>query len=140
MVRGELSKAQQQKIVGEGLAVGVLALGVEALTSNKASVEFAFRRAWRDWSGRAQFPQVRAEASRCDIVGILHRSANRRGPVIAHWTSDGPEYVPALCFDWPVEEAGDAVTEELGVSYAQWVHLAEAFVAGLGDDEVRRSG
>ena len=35
---GELNKAQQQKIVGEGLAVGVRSLGVEAVTSGRGAV------------------------------------------------------------------------------------------------------
>jgi hypothetical protein len=138
MAGGDLSKARQQKNVGEGLAVGVLALGVEAVTSNKMAVELAFRRAWRDWSCRARFPQVRAEIRRDDIVGILHDSANRRGVIVADWTSDGPEYVPTLRVDWSVEEAGDFVGEEAGVAHAQWVELAQAFLAELKDCEVRR--
>lgn len=139
MVTGGMSKARQQKIVGEGLAVGVLALGVEAVTSNKQAVESAFIRAWRDWSCNSRFPQVQASVPRNDILGIMHRSSNRSGMITADWSSDR-EHVPSLRVDWPLEEAGEAVGEEARVTHAQWVDLARAFIAELKADEVRRSG
>lgn len=140
MTSSTMTKARQETAVGEGLAVGVLALGIEAVTSSKMSVEFAFRRAWRDWPPRSRFPQVRADVERDSIVRILHDSENRRGSYVAFWTFGGPEYVPVLRQDWSIEECGDAVAEGSGVPFAQWVELAEAFVAALGEDEVRRGG
>jgi len=138
MVSNGMSKARQQKIVGEGLAVGVLSLGVEAVTSNKQAVEFAFRRAWRGWSCNSLFPQIHASVVRNDIVGIMHRSSNRSGMITADWTS-GREHVPTLREAWPIEEAGEAVGEEAGVSHAQWVDLARAFIAEFKPEEVPRS-
>jgi hypothetical protein len=84
-------------------------------------------------------PQVRASVERDEIVGILHDSANRRSPIVADW-SCGREYVPNLRVDWPVEEVGAHIGEGSGVSYAQWVDLARAFLAALHDDEIRRAG
>jgi hypothetical protein len=138
MTGSTMTKAQQETAVGEGLAVGVLAVGVEAVTSSKVSVEFAFRRVWRDWPPRSLFGQVRADVERDSIIRILRDSEDRRGSYVAYWTFDGPEYVPVLRQDWRVEECGDAIAEGSGVPFAQWVELAEAFVTALGEDEVRR--
>lgn len=139
MSTGELSKARQQKIVGEGLAIGLLALGVEGVTSRKQAVEFAFGRAWRSWPHRSRFPQVRADILRNDILAILHASANRQGVIVADWSCE-QWCEPQIRVDWPLEEAGEAVAEEAGVRFGQWVDLAEAFVGEFRDDEVRRTG
>lgn len=40
-----LTKTQQETAVGEGLAVGVLAIGVEAVTTSRMTVDSAFRAA-----------------------------------------------------------------------------------------------
>jgi hypothetical protein len=137
MSSGEMTKARQQKIVGEGLAVGLLALGVKGVTSRKQAVEFAFGRASRNWAHRSRFPQVRADISRNNILAIMHDSASRQGAVLADWSCE-KWCEPQLLVDWPVEEAGDAMAEESGVAFAQWVELAEAFVGEFGEDEVRR--
>ena len=52
------SKDQQVKHVVEGLALGVLAQDVEAVTSAKMELEFAFNSAWRKWSRASEFPNI----------------------------------------------------------------------------------
>jgi hypothetical protein len=133
-----LSKAAQHKTVGAGLAVGLLALGVEALTINRLLVESAFDRAWSVWTCSSRFPQVRAGTDRSDIVAILRSSARRKGPHIAIWSTQG-EYTPELCCDWPLSRAGSMVGRPAGVTHRQWLELAGALVARLsaGAGEIR---
>lgn len=52
------SKDQQVKVVVVGMALGVLAQGVEAVTSKKMALEFAFNYAWRRWSQSTRFPRI----------------------------------------------------------------------------------
>lgn len=132
-----MTKAQQETMVGEGLAVGVLSLGVVAVTSNRLAVSSAFARAWRSWAHSGRIPSVRVDLAREDIFRILGASSGRRGPITADWSTGG-EYVPNLLPDWSLEEAGDHIGEAAGVPHAAWVNLARAFVADLGEDAVRR--
>jgi hypothetical protein len=129
-----MSKAGQQKTVGEGLAVALLGLGVEAVTINEQVVESTFSRAWQKWTCNSRFPQVRADIARNDIVGILRGSARRLGAHIADWSCDG-EYVPRLRVEWPIDEAGRMVGDEIGVTFDHWLELATAFVEQLGEQE-----
>lgn len=128
-----LSKAGQHKLVGEGLAVGLLALNVEALSINRHLVESAFDRAWRGWSCSGRFPQVRAGTETSDIVAILRSSARRKGPHIATWSTEG-EYTPRLCGNWTLDRAGSAVGRSAGVTHRQWLELARGFAARLSVD------
>jgi hypothetical protein len=50
------SRDQQVKAVVEGLALGTLALGVEAVSASKLDLEFAIGHALRRWSYADQFP------------------------------------------------------------------------------------
>lgn len=84
------SKAQQQTTVGEGLAVGCLALGVVGVTTEKMAVEFAFRKAWRSWAYAVRFPVINAGPSRDDIVHVIGDSAERRSPYAAAWEATLP--------------------------------------------------
>jgi len=52
------SKVQQVKHVVEGVALGVLGAGVEALTSAKRTLELNFNHTWRRWGPAARFPSV----------------------------------------------------------------------------------
>ncbi len=132
MASGGLSRAGQHKVVGEGLAVAMLGLGVEAVTINEQVVESAFSRGWQKWTCRSRFPQVRTDVARNDIVGILRGSARRLGPHVADWSCEG-QYVPLLRVALPIEEAGAAVGEQSGVSYSQWLELGTAFVDQLSE-------
>ena len=50
-----MTRDQQRKTLVEGLAVGCAALGVEAVTAKKSSVEFALAHAARTWSLTPRF-------------------------------------------------------------------------------------
>lgn len=131
------SKAGQETAVGQGLAVGCLALGVVAVTANKLTLELAFERAWRDWPSAGLFPVVRASLERNDLPGILRDSAGRRGGGIAWWAC-GREWVPVLGagFD-DAREAGDALETGTDVPVGDWRMLARDLVAALGQEHVR---
>lgn len=133
-----LSRAGQHKLVGEGLAVGLLALRVEAFTINRQLVESAFEHAWHGWTCGYRFPQVRADAVRNDIVGILRSSSRRKGPQIANWFTEG-QYAPRLCAGWTLDKAGPAVGRPARVTQRQWIELAKAYVSQLneGEGEIR---
>jgi hypothetical protein len=116
-----------------------LAIGVVAVTSNKMSLEFAFGRAWRDWPGSHNFSKVRAGLERNDILYMLRRSERRRGPVLAAWANAGASWEPYLVGQWELEEAADLLARfEPSTPWSDWINLAEAFLAGLKPDEVRR--
>lgn len=132
-----LSRARQETAVGQGLAVGCLALGVVAVTANKLTLELAFERAWRDWPSAGLFPVVRASLERNDLPRILRDSAGRRGGGIAWWEC-GREWVPVLGkgFD-DAREAGDALETGTDVPLGDWRLLARDFTAALGQGHVR---
>lgn len=47
-VANGMTGVQQQKAVGQGLALGALMLQVQAVNGDKGTLESDFRRAWRD--------------------------------------------------------------------------------------------
>jgi hypothetical protein len=130
MATGQLSKAEQEIAVAEGLAVGCLALGVAAVTANKQALESAFRHAWRGWSETYRFPAVHATVPRNDIRQILVKSTRRRSPVRADWLCD-KELEPGLVFDWGLEDTAEAIEESCGVPFASWIELARAFTGNF---------
>lgn len=138
MAVGRLTKAAQETAVGEGLAVGCLALEVIAVTAEKMAVEFAFRRAWRDWEWSSPFPAIHASHARNDLLRILRASPRRRGAIIAAWSS-GRVYEPHLRGDWNLAEAGEILESATGVPLRGWMELARAFTEDLGDHKVWRA-
>lgn len=123
-------------MVSQGLAAGCLALGVTAVTSNKLSLEFAFQRAWREWSGSHGFRFIHTGLERNDITGLLHRSERRRGPILAAWATVGPTWEPYLRGTYDLDDAADLLPKfESSISWEQWLELAGLFVAALQPDE-----
>jgi hypothetical protein len=134
-----MTKAQQETAVGEGLAVGCLALGIASVTSNKMDVEFAFRHAWRDWQWAYLFPVVHASISRNDLLRIVRASPRRRGAIVAEWDM-GRVLTPILNFDdESLKGAGALLETSTGVPFQGWLSLARAFTDDLGEDKVQRA-
>jgi hypothetical protein len=134
-VPSRLSKVQQQKAVGEGLAVGCLTLGLTQLPSEKLNVELSFRHAWRSWRPAHNFPSVQAGPTRDDIYyQILHKSAHRRG-AIAFWEVDRT-IRPLLSDDLDLESVANLLVGFYGISEERWVDLAREFSQRLSRDEV----
>lgn len=129
----KLTKARQQTAVGEGLAIGCIALGHTELSANKMAVEFAFQRAWRDWPQARMFPQIRAGLDRNDIYyQIMGRSGNRQGPRLAYWNV-GRTLRPQLSEGSDMEDAEDLIEKFYELPMSAWANLARAFC----DDLVR---
>jgi hypothetical protein len=56
-----MTRARQETIVGEGFALGCVAVGRDSFNGQKMSIEFAFAHAWTRWPYSARFPAVRAD-------------------------------------------------------------------------------
>lgn len=84
-----MTKAAHETAAGEGLALGLVALDVDSLNGSKTSVEFAFQRAWRDWTHRSRFPAVHADVARNDLLRIIDKSEGRRSAHLSEWFRTG---------------------------------------------------
>lgn len=131
-----LTKDQQVKEVVIGMALGVLAQGVEAVTSNKTAFEFAFNHAWREWDKASHFPSIKwHDPGNLFWIGV-GKSERRRG-VCAAWES-GRWNEPYLAYEgWTVEEALDLHADEV-ISAHDWIELGGLFVEHFKSEEVRR--
>lgn len=133
-----LSRDQQVKAVVEGLALGALALGVEAVSASKMSLEFAIGRSLRSWSYASEFPSL-GDRLGPNYVWLGFGKSERRQMAYAAW-SDGRWLVPYILMDgWSVEDCTEILGEHGPVPHDGWVELASLFVGDLGDDKVRRS-
>jgi hypothetical protein len=125
-----MTKAAQETAVGEGLALGLVALKVGNFNGSKMSVELAFQRAWRDWPHSRRFPVVHADVARNDLLRIIRKSEGRRSPHLSGWASQWP-FVPYVHGDWETEEIGELLELSSGVPLNAWIELARAFVDNL---------
>lgn len=83
---GQITAAQQRKMVGEGLAIGCVGLADTEIPADKFAVEAAFPYAWPRWRGAGLFPQIRANLSRNDVLPhVIYPSEQRRGVLITAW-------------------------------------------------------
>jgi len=128
-----LSKARQETAIGEGLALGCVTLEVDAIQGSKMDLEFAFRRAWREWPYRSTFPAVYADVTRDDLLRSLGRSEGRRSAHLSGWTSQWP-FVPYVAETWTVEDVADILQSSTALPLAGWVKLAQAFFDDLHGD------
>ncbi|MFI9452590.1 hypothetical protein [Amycolatopsis sp. NPDC052450] len=104
------NKDQQVKHVVEGVALGVLAAGVEALTSTKMALELSFNQAWRRWPPAADFPSLRGPDPGNLFWGGLHRSAGRQWASAA-WENDRRWVRPYLRGGWSLDELDDCLED-----------------------------
>lgn len=131
------TKDQQVKEVVEGLALGVLAQGVVAVTSNKMKLEFGFNHAWRRWASARVFPSIKGhDPGSLFWLGMI--KSERRQGVRAAWESDRWTMPYVTLEDWTVEETLDLHADE-EVRVADWIELGRLFVEYFKPDEVQRS-
>lgn len=130
------TKDQQVKHVVEGVALGVLAQGVEAVTSAKGSFELNFNGAWRRWSRADQFPSLNDRPGEQFWIGV-GKSQGRRGATAA-W--DRHQWAAPFLLggyrDWSVDECLDLHADERA-SPAQWKELGQLYVAQFRPEEIR---
>lgn len=131
------TKDQQVKRVVEGVALGVLAHGVLAVTSAKFTLELNFNHAWRRWSRAAQFPSIGGHDPGNQFWIGVSKSEGRRG-VVAAWQS-GRWAVPYLLDshqDWTVDECLDLIADERA-SAEDWKELGGLYVAKFKPEDIR---
>lgn len=132
---GPMSRATELTDVGQGLATAMLAIGVEAVTSSKMDLEFAFIHAWRDWPHARKFPTIRADHTRNDILGMLNGSARRKGSYLGFWEVGQWAY-PMLRDGMDLADAADLMPKYTGVAWEDWLHFARLFAAEFTKDQI----
>lgn len=102
------TKDQQVKLVCEGLALGTLALGVEAVTSAKYVLASALQTAWGDWDQARRFPRIAGHGA-AELLARGIRRSERRQVVLAAWES-GRWTSPYITLDdWSVEDCTEVL-------------------------------
>jgi hypothetical protein len=130
------TKDQQVKHVVEGLALGVLAQGVEAVSSAKMEFEFAFDHAWRRWGKASRFPSIGGnDPGNLFWLGV-GKSEGRRAARAA-WNY-GRWAEPYLILDgWTVDECLELHADERA-SVEDWQEFSRLYVARFKPEQVRR--
>lgn len=129
------TKDQQIKHVVEGLALGVLAQGVEAVTSTKMEFEFAFNQAWRSWARAADFPGI-AGHDPGNLFWIGVGKSERRQGVRAAWNR-GRWAEPFISLEgWTFADCLDLHADERA-SVEDWNELGRLYVSGFKHEHVR---
>ena len=131
------TKDQQIKHVVEGMALGVLAQDVDAVTSQKMTFEFAFDTAWSEWSRAAQFPSI-AGHNPGNLFWIGVQKSERRQGVKAAW-GRGRWSEPYLTNDYDTVEECLHSHADPRASAADWAELGRLYVAYFKPEELRRS-
>lgn len=123
------TKDQQLKHVVEGMALGVLAQGVTAVTSAKVEFELSFNHAWRSWSRSGYFPSITGfDPGNLFWIGV-GKSESRRGARAAWQRGQWSE--PYVLLDgWTVEECLDCHGDERA-SADDWRKLGSLYVSGF---------
>ena len=125
------------KAVVIGMALGVLAQGVDAVTSNKMALEIAFNHAWRSWPQAGHFPSIKGHDPGNLFWMGLGKSERRFGACaaweIGRWSAP---YV--TLDDWTVNEALD-LHADANVTADDWIELGQLFVEYFKPEEIHRS-
>lgn len=131
------TKDQQLKAVVIGMALGVLAQDVAAVTSRKMSLEFAFNHAWRNWRAARHFPSIKGHDPG-NLFWIGLGKSERRSGACAAW-KHGTWCTPYVTLDdWTVAEALDLHADS-NVTAQDWIELGRLFVEYFKPEDVRRA-
>ncbi|RKE11108.1 hypothetical protein C8E86_6030 [Catellatospora citrea] len=119
----------------EGLALGVLAQGVHAVSSAKLDLEFAFNFAWRRWSQASRFPSIAGhDAGNLFWIGMGKSEGRRSTP--AAWRC-GRWSEPYIFYDgWTVDECLELVADERA-SGEDWKEFGQLYVSYFKPDKLR---
>lgn len=129
-----LTPARQRNGVSEGMALGLLMCGRDALPFDKVAVDLAFEGAWRSWPYRTKFPQVNTDLSNgSDGVWVMTRADADKRVHALYWEQDGrtisihprqPEWTPNDQDD--VDYAVEVIDGD--VPLTGWEELAREFL------------
>ncbi len=127
------TKDQQIKHVVEGLALGVLANGVEAVTSAKMTQEFAFNHAWRRWGPASKFPSIKGHDPG-NLIWIGIGKSERRQGARAAWERDRWCYPYVRLQGWTAMACLEHHADERA-SISDWLELGRIFADRFADEE-----
>lgn len=104
-----LTPARQRNAVSEGMALGLLMCGRDALPFDKLGLDLAFEDAWRDWAYRARFPQVNTDLAKgLDGVWAMTRVDASKQTWALYWAQDGNKFrIYARQADWAPDNPDD---------------------------------
>lgn len=134
--RSTRTKSQQVKLVCQGLTLGDLANGVEAVSGSKIDLELALMHAWHRWRRARDFTSIGNAPKPDNELWIGLVNAERRQGVWAAWRMDRCAEPFIVQPDWTVEECTDLLASE-GVTHDEWVELGRLFIEGFREEQVR---
>lgn len=122
------SKDQQCKEVVEGLGLGLVKLGFNAVPKDKFTFEMALNHSWHQWRFTDHFPSVDGARDPANEVWLcVPKSANRRFRSVEWHEEEGHRGEFLIRFtqrDWTPEE----VCEHVGdLRIEAWLDLAKRF-------------
>jgi hypothetical protein len=130
-----LTPARQRNAVSEGMALGLLMCGRDALLFNKLRIDLAFEGAWRSWTYRAKYSQVDTDLAKgLDAVWAMTRADASKQTRVLYWEQDGGQFrIHSRRSDWSQEDPDDIkfATELIDgeVPLAGWEEMAREFLA-----------
>lgn len=136
--RMALTPAVQRNAVSEGIALGLVACGRDALPADKDRLGLAFESAWRSWAHRVMFPQIERDLSSGeDGVSIMTNADTPKQTWALFWEQNGGKFlVRARQSDWSPDDVEDlnyaAVVIDGDVPLAGWEALAREFLRHFG--------
>jgi hypothetical protein len=129
-----LTPAVQRNAVSEGIALGLLACGRNALPAGGDGLGLAFERAWRSWTDRVVFPQIEMDLSDGeDALSVMTKADARKQAWALYWQQFGGEFlIHARQPDWSADDADDlnyaAAVIDGDIALASWQTLASEFL------------
>ncbi|TDV35930.1 hypothetical protein [Actinophytocola oryzae] len=132
-----LTPAAQRNAVSEGIALGLVACGRDALPADKGRLGAAFETTWLSWVHRVRFPQIETDLSDgADGVSVMTGADDPKEAWALYWEHRGGEFlVNARQGDWSPEDRADldyAATVIGGdLPVADWAALAGEFLRHL---------
>jgi hypothetical protein len=129
-----LTPARQRNAVSEGIALGLLICGRDALPFDKVRLDLAFSQAWRSWNFRDRYPQVNTDLRRgSDGIWVMTHVDLRKASATLYWQQDDGEFrIYVRDTSWQPENSDDlAFAVGLiggGVPLSGWEKLAREFL------------
>ncbi|WP_186313493.1 hypothetical protein [Paenarthrobacter nicotinovorans] len=126
---GSMAKRQQTRRIAEGLALGVLAYGVERVPNERTALEAALNDAWKSWRRAADFVNVRGPEAAQDIWAGMEESGKRHG-IIAAWENHSVPHLLPTYEDVPIPECLNRIADDKA-SADDWIYLGYLFLKAL---------
>jgi|1186.fasta_scaffold169072_1 hypothetical protein len=129
-----LTPAVQRNAVSEGIALGLLMCGRNALPADEGGLGPAFERAWLSWPHRVVFPQIEMDLSGGeDAVSVMTKANAPKQAWALYWEQFGGEFlIHARQPDWSADDADDlnyaAVVIDGDIALVDWQALAREFL------------